>query len=370
MILTNILFVKDVATRLWVFRLWHTVFVLGVFIYAWTCAQAKRIRFRRNFFWSRARWSTVIAITLMALLVLYEQFEPFPLPPIIHGTDFLTWQDVTVNGVQFVVMLWAWWLLQKHAERTVLSAWMSVVACAVAIDILLFVLGGRLFSVGLYISKLNNLIGATMIFVVMLARYIMIQRDVMLNRADLLRANRKLARMALTDPLTGLPNRAGLDQYLERAVAWAERHKSMIAVAIIDLDDFKPVNDRYGHPVGDQLLRAFSERVSRLLRGEEMLARLGGDEFVLVLRELGDIRDVSVAMKRVSDAVSVPFDLPERVSVKVGASIGVAVYPYAGEDVDLVRVADQALYASKNDKHGRKKIWALHEVEGMPQTIG
>lgn len=365
-IIVNLLFVRDVATRLWMFRLWHAVFVLGVLVYALLHARTG-LPFKRSRFWARTRLALGGAGLFIVLLLLYLAFRPFPLPVIIHGVDFVTFSDVLVNGIELGVMLLAWFVLLTARNKTVLSVWMTVVACAVSIDIVLFVLGGRLFSVGLYISKLNNLIAATLIFGVILYRYVRIQKELFRHQAWLVRSNRRLARLASTDTLTGLPNRVALDQFMEHALARATRHETLLAVCVIDLDDFKPVNDRHGHEMGDRLLAAFSRRLSGVLRKEEYFARLGGDEFVLVLEDLRDIDHVPLAMKRITESLMEPFALSDQLSVTVSASIGVAVYPYVENGRDLMRVADQALYRSKRDKVGRDLNWAMHEVAGMPK---
>lgn len=368
-IFVNIFLVRDVSTRLWVFRLWHTVFVTGVVLYAWMHGRVHP-RFSRRKFLTRARVALAGSGVFLTLLILYVEYMPFTLPAIYHHGFYATTPNIVVNAIQLVVMFIAWWLLLMAPEKTALSSWMCVVACAVVIDILLFVLGGRMFSVGLYISKLNNLVAATMIFGLIFYRQVRIQNELFYHRASLLRDNRKLARLAMTDSLTGLPNRGWLDETLEREVAWAKRHNAMIAVCVIDLDDFKPVNDRYGHPMGDRLLVEFSRHLSEVLRREEHLVRLGGDEFVLILKDIQHLGEVPGIMKRVADAISVPFELSPSVSVKVGASIGVAIYPYIVAGGDLVREADQALYRSKQDKANRERIWTVHEVEGMPKLFG
>lgn len=204
-----------------------------------------------------------------------------------------------------------------------MSVWMTVVATAVAIDIVLFVLGGRMFSAGLYLSKLNNMLAGTLMFGVILYHYVRIQRELMCSRIHLIRANRRLNRMALTDPLTGLPNRACLYPFLDHALGRARRDQALLAVCVIDLDDFKPVNDRYGHQVGDELLCALAKRLSGVLRAGEFLVRQGGDEFVLVLEGLPDQQALKPVMERLVGTLTMPFSLgtaSRSVSTPVSAS--------------------------------------------------
>lgn len=361
-IVVNLLGARDVATRLWLFRLWHGVFVLGVLGYA-VLNTRNDPRFSRVAFKDQARVAISTGMVFLAMVVLYLVFRPFPLPAIVHKLNYATRPDVVVNGIQLVIMVAAWLILMATRRKTVLSVWMGVVACAVAIDIVLFVLGTTLFSAGLYVSKLNNFIAATLVFGVIFYRYIRIQTELSKHRAELLEANERLAKMALTDTLTGLPNRAALDQTLERALARASRTETNLAVCVVDLDDFKPVNDQHGHETGDRLLRAFSERVSGLLRKGEYFARMGGDEFVLVLEDLDAPEQVSVVMKRITDALATPFVFSPDLVLFVNASIGVALYPEFKSGSELMRAADQALYKRKAKKGRRERSWGIGDAD-------
>lgn len=365
-IATNLLLVHDVATRLWLFRLWHTFFVLGVLIYALLSTRSSPMFVRRRFL-ARVKCWVGGGLLLIGLLVLYLVYRPFALPEIIHGTNYFTDANLWANGIQLVLISVAGWLLLRSPRRTVLSLWMAVVAAAVFIDIVLFVLGGKLFSAGLYVSKLNNLIAGTLIFWVIFYHYLRIQRELLRNRVWLLRTNRQLKRRALSDALTGLPNRACLDQYLQQALNRVPRRDdgSMLAVCVIDLDDFKPVNDRYGHEIGDRLLSALSRRLTSVLRKGEFLARLGGDEFVLVLEDLKHLDELQPIMARITAAMARPFPLSDEISLTMHTSIGVAVYPHAQTAEELMRKADQALYRSKDGKQVRNQIWTLHRVESL-----
>jgi len=282
----------------------------------------------------------------------------YRIPEIIHSTNYTTRPDLLVNGIQLVVVRAAWVMLLTARRKTVLSVWMGLVACAVAIDVVLFVLGATLFSVGLYVSKMNNFLAAPLVFGVIFYRYIRTQADLHRHRTELVEANRRLAQLALTDPLTDLPNRAALDQTLERALTHARRTDTNIAVCVVALDDFKPVNDRYGHETGDRLLRAFSERVSGVLRKGEYFARLGGDEFVMVLENLSGRGEIDAVMKRIADALSRPFVFSQDLVLFVNASIGVAVSSDLKDGSDLMRAADHRVKANKAE---RKRIRAIDD---------
>lgn len=355
---SNILFVNDIDTQLWVFRLWHTVFVVSILAYALLSTRAPALS--RKYFARRARYGVGFVGVGILTLVFYLIERPFPLPRIVHQNDFTTIPSLLLNGIQFILLSAAWIILVRTTRKTVLGLWMTVVASAVLVDIVLFVLGGKLFSVGLYMSKLINLIAVTVIFGVFFYHYVHIQREMLRNRASLLRANRRLNRRAMSDPLTNLPNRAALEAYLEFALSRAQQSGTRLAVCVIDLDEFKPVNDHYGHEVGDRLLNALSKRLTGTLRQEEFLARLGGDEFVLIIEGFRNTETLDLIMTRISDEIARPFALVNDITVQVHASIGIAIYPEIGKTDELMRMADRALYQVKGEKAARAQNWRYH----------
>jgi diguanylate cyclase (GGDEF)-like protein/PAS domain S-box-containing protein len=154
----------------------------------------------------------------------------------------------------------------------------------------------------------------------------------------------ELAHVAMHDPLTGLPNRALLTQRLTTALA-AER-SSPLAVAFLDLDGFKAVNDKHGHDVGDELLRQVAGRLKQVTRESDTVSRYGGDEFVLVIDGLPHQREVLVMAQRVEAALSTPYSLGER-TVRIGASVGVTFVPPGISAEQAIASADSAMYARK-----------------------
>jgi diguanylate cyclase (GGDEF)-like protein/PAS domain S-box-containing protein len=168
----------------------------------------------------------------------------------------------------------------------------------------------------------------------------------------------KLEHFAHFDALTGLPNRVLLSDRLSLAMSQAHRRKQLVAVAYLDLDGFKEVNDLYGHNTGDQLLMYLSRRMKKALRKGDTLARLGGDEFVAVFLDLPEIKAIQPELARLLAVVSHPVKLGNIV-LQVSASIGVSFYPQA-EDVDadqLLRQSDQAMYRAKLDGKNRYYIF-------------
>jgi len=174
--------------------------------------------------------------------------------------------------------------------------------------------------------------------------------------------------LARHDALTGLPNRLALEQHLPLAMARARRNKTLLAIGVMDLDDFKPVNDTHGHAAGDVLLQQLAQRLKAAVREADLVARLGGDEFVLVLEGLARTADLPVVLDRVHSAVDTPFDLGNGVQATVGMSLGVTLYPHDDAEPEvLLRHADAALYASKAHKADRTSWWQLWaDVSSQP----
>ncbi len=159
---------------------------------------------------------------------------------------------------------------------------------------------------------------------------------------------RQLEHIAHFDALTSLPNRLLLADRLQQAMAQAQRRGQQVAVAYLDLDGFKNVNDRYGHDVGDQLLIHLAAAMKDSLREGDTLARLGGDEFVAVLIDLDSVESCVPMLTRLLDSVAVPVQLGA-VLLQCSVSVGVTFYPQAHdmESDQLLRQADQAMYQAK-----------------------
>ena len=158
-----------------------------------------------------------------------------------------------------------------------------------------------------------------------------------------------LEKLAHYDALTGLPNRHLLGDRFNQAVAKANRNHEMLAVCFLDLDDFKPVNDTYGHNIGDQLLVELADRIKSQLRQEDTISRYGGDEFVILLSEIHSRSDCDGILQKLLNTVSQPYDLVDGHKIYIGASIGYTLYPFDKGSLDsLIEHADQTLYQIKN----------------------
>lgn len=168
----------------------------------------------------------------------------------------------------------------------------------------------------------------------------------------------ELRRAALYDALTGVGNRVLLQDRLEQALARSERHGTFVAVAMLDLDGFKAINDTHGHATGDRLLVALAQRLRRAVREADTVVRLGGDEFVVLMVDLAQRADAVALVQRLLDAASRPIDDPVG-PLQVSASIGVTYYPQAAP-VDgnaLLHQADEAMYTAKRAGRNRYAEW-------------
>lgn len=189
----------------------------------------------------------------------------------------------------------------------------------------------------------------------------------------------QLERIAHYDMLTHLPNRTLLADRLTQSMRHCQRQHSLLAVAFLDLDGFKDVNDTYGHVVGDELLIVVSSRMREALRDNDTLARIGGDEFVAVMENIATVEDCEPMLERLLLAASEPVVIGG-VKLEVSASIGVTIYPQDGIDADqLMRHADQAMYVAKQEGKNRYRLFdAAHnaalvnqheKVEGIRKAL-
>ncbi|WCE93162.1 EAL domain-containing protein [Acidithiobacillus ferriphilus] len=154
------------------------------------------------------------------------------------------------------------------------------------------------------------------------------------------------------DFLTNLPNREGLRRIFDQALARSDRQERLLAVGFLDIDDFKPVNDTYGHAAGDVLLQEMASRLQSALRQTDTVARLGGDEFVLLLEGLRSMDELDQVLARLQASIAQPFNVNGEV-INIHASLGLSIYPFDDGDADiLLRHADQAMYGAKTRPAG------------------
>lgn len=168
----------------------------------------------------------------------------------------------------------------------------------------------------------------------------------------------QLHHAAYYDSLTKLPNRLLLSDRLEQAILHTKRHHSSIAVIYLDLDEFKAINDKFGHGIGDQALITYAQRLKQALREEDTLSRLGGDEFVIILQDIKDTQQVHSTLERLLQATGQSLKIDD-LDLKISGSIGVTFYPQIEEiDADqLLRQSDQAMYQAKQLGKNRYHIF-------------
>jgi diguanylate cyclase (GGDEF)-like protein/PAS domain S-box-containing protein len=176
----------------------------------------------------------------------------------------------------------------------------------------------------------------------------------------------RLEYIAHYDVLTQLPNRTLFADHFQQAIAHCHRTKLLLAIAFLDIDDFKPVNDNYGHDVGDRLLIEVAKRIKSLLREEDTVSRQGGDEFALLLGEITSISAGKQLFKRIHQSLSQPY-LIDGQAIQISASTGITFYPLDTGDIDtLIRHADQAMYQAKL---AGKNQFHLFSIEDDQQLI-
>ena len=169
------------------------------------------------------------------------------------------------------------------------------------------------------------------------------------------------------DALTQLPNRKYLEEYLPKAVSLAERQHRMLALLFIDLDAFKPVNDNYGHKVGDKVLQKIGRRLTKLLRNEDTVCRIGGDEFVIILESATSIGGACKVAQKVIEAVNKPIDVDGHIC-NLGSSIGISLFPdHARDAASLLQTGDIAMYAAKKGGKNKYEIYDPDQQTVLPR---
>jgi diguanylate cyclase (GGDEF)-like protein len=171
-----------------------------------------------------------------------------------------------------------------------------------------------------------------------------------------MQAERENDHRANHDALTGLSNRAGLAAAVDVGRKSSAPDGGDLAALFLDLDNFKSVNDTYGHAAGDRLLKLVADRLRQSLRATDVAARIGGDEFVVLARGLTSDLTTELS-QRLTNSISAPYDLGDGVRATIGVSVGVALVPEHGADAEaLLAVADEALYEAK----ARRQVKLLH----------
>lgn len=167
---------------------------------------------------------------------------------------------------------------------------------------------------------------------------------------------KRLEHLANHDFLTNLPNRAMFQKRLEDAIAKAEENGTMFAVLFLDLDEFKSVNDRFGHDVGDQLIQDLASRVGSAVRKSDLVARMGGDEFAIILEFISDLSQAARIAQKIIDNMAPPFELAGE-SLHVTTSVGISAYPKSKTARALLKDADIAMYQAKREGRNTFRVF-------------
>jgi len=162
---------------------------------------------------------------------------------------------------------------------------------------------------------------------------------------------RHIRYLALHDPLTGLANRRLFFEHVKQAIYSANRRHGKFAIVYLDLDNFKPINDTYGHKHGDHVLKEVALRMTEGLRHSDITARIGGDEFILLMQDTDKTEDIPSMVEKIAKLIRHPLTLNNGVTIHIQASIGASIFPDDGTTADeLIRYADRRMYTAKSGK--------------------
>ncbi len=231
----------------------------------------------------------------------------------------------------------------------------------------------REFFAAMYSDFTETLIGAILLYIIFLIIiYVLIQKmrtkeerytqqletDIAAKTYEIKKQKDILYDQAHHDALTGLPNRTLFNDRLEYGIEQAKRYKTEIALFFIDLDHFKQINDSLGHPIGDRVLVAVTERLKAKIRKEDTLARLGGDEFTIIIEDIQDIQDVSHLAQKIQEVLTQPVHI-EGHTLYISCSIGISLYPQDDTNANnLIQYADAAMYKAKEEGRNNFQFYA------------
>lgn len=291
-------------------------------------------------FYVKYRANLVVAANLFAA----SAFLGIGLPIIISGGLAAS----PVTPLLFVVPVWAFLM----AGRLWGLAWTIITVLYVMLYYLAYQLGIEFQQV---IAQ-EHIVGSfysilLLTIVVITACFYVYETHVETLTAKLEEQSRRFAYDSLHDPLTGLSNRKLFDKHANQAIDFALTENLKAAIIYIDLDDFKPINDNYGHHIGDQVLKSAAHRMRTSIRSSDTASRLGGDEFAVLLHGAKDIDSIKFVANKILNAVCQPIDV-ESQTLTVGASLGVVIIPDNGIQLEAVlKLADETMYQAKKSKN-------------------
>jgi diguanylate cyclase (GGDEF)-like protein len=220
-----------------------------------------------------------------------------------------------------------------------------------------------LFNPNIYEVYIRSVISSIIIIFSFIGSVLLIRYK---RANEALKENEKRFRyIAQHDPLTGLPNRMLFSDRLQQEAAIAKRDKKYFAVLFLDLDEFKPINDMFGHDVGDLLLKKVAKRIQDCVRESDTVARFSGDEFLVLFRAIENKQDAMVVAEKIRHALNQPFELVGQ-NLQISSSIGVAIYPDQGVDnAQLLKNADIAMYCAKGNGRNMVQLFQPGMLAGI-----
>jgi diguanylate cyclase (GGDEF)-like protein len=333
------------ASAVWLWTAWHGGFALGVVNYALRPAggPARPVRV-----WPIAAGTLGLVAVMASVATVGERL----LPTILVDGSYARLNTLGIAPAVLVCNVAALLLVARRWHRpSTLTIWLSVAMVASTTDVLLTLLATGRFTVGWYLARCLSLVAGSTVLCALLADFVRLFNHVAA-------ANVRLAALSLTDPLTAIANRRSFEQRLDTEWRRAAREQLPLSLVMIDIDQFKRFNDRFGHPAGDECLRQVAQAlVQQARRPWDMPARLGGEEFAVLLpqTEADGAGSVAEMFRRSIETLGMAH--PDSVFRVVTISVGVATaFPYAaGESpAGLVAAADAALYAAKGA--GRNRV--------------
>jgi len=301
-------------------------------------------------------------------------------PPIQYDPALFVASVLIAIGASLAALWLAFQLRQRHSVQAIFAKHGSAIVMGLAISGMHYTgMAAANFapdSVCLAVDSTGGMANATLALVIGVSTISVLIITLVISSFDahlathnarladsLQAANQQLRNIALHDALTGLPNRVLLDDRLEQTLRHAARENYSFALMFVDLDRFKPVNDTYGHGVGDELLKSVAHRLRNCLRAADTVARTGGDEFVVILHRIHDATGVTDVGGKILAELSRPFQVAQH-TLGISCSIGISVYPRDGTDIhSLIVKADGAMYSAKSS--GRSRL-SFHDPAIAP----
>ncbi len=349
------------ASAVWLWCAWHGGFALLVLRYAVAAEQptGRQGQFRAGPF-IVATWGIVAVLTTLATVGL-----PL-LPAILVGNSYARLNTLGIGPAVVasnVAALAA--VVIRFRLRSVLSVWLAVAMLAATIDTVLTLFGGGRFTLGWYVARCLSMTTGFAVLIALLS-----ELTVLFNRT--VTANRALQMLSLTDPLTGIANRRAFDRAMATEWRRAQREELPLSLLMIDIDQFKSLNDQYGHPEGDACLRRVAAILSaEARRAPDLAARIGGEEFALLLpgtQSAGALRVATLLHDVLRTAAIVHADRPTgQVTISIG--LATAHLSAAGPTAEaLLGAADAALYVAKQSGRDQTALAGAVMPEAQTET--